>query len=463
MSAAAPAREFWSSRLGFVLAASGSAVGLGSIWKFPYIAGVNGGGLFVVVYLACIALVAVPIMVAEILLGRETRKAPVGAFRDAAGGSRAWSGVGWMGVVTGAIILSYYSVVAGWTLHYAWLGASGALRSADPGAVATLFARVHADPGVNLFWHAVFMAVVTLCVAGGVRKGVERWNRLLMPTLILLMCVLLARATTLDGFGRAVEFVFGLHARDLTARGLLEALGHAFFTLSLGMGAMITYGSYVARDEDIVSSSVIVSGLDTLISLLACLVVFPITFSFGLAPGAGPGLMFANLPIAFAQMPGGALWAAAFFLLLAVAALASAISTLEVVVAHAIDELGWSRRRATLLLAGGIALLGVPSALSGGAGLFGAGFADLTAGLFGAGEGKNWFDFWDWVCANLLLPAGGLGIALFVAWRMGPAARERAFAQGSGWVRWYWLWLWLLRWLVPLAIVAIFVNALGVV
>lgn len=461
MSDRPAARESWSSRIGFVLAASGSAVGLGSIWKFPYIAGVNGGGLFVVVYLVCIVLVAVPIMIAEILLGRETRKAPVGAFRDAPGGSRGWSGIGWMGVIAGAIILSYYSVVAGWTLHYAWLGASGALREVAPGAMASLFEQVHADASVNLFWHAVFMGIVTVAVLGGVRKGVERWNRLLMPTLLLLMCVLIARATALDGFGQALEFVFGLHARDLSARGVLEALGHAFFTLSLGMGAMITYGSYVSRDEDIVSSAVVISGLDTVISLMACLVVFPVIFSFALAPGAGPGLMFVSLPIALARLPGGALWAVTFFVLLAIAALASAISVLEVVVAHAIDEIGWSRRRATVMLAGAIALLGVPSALAGGSGMFGAGFADLTAAIFGEGQGKSWFDFWDWISANLLLPAGGFGLAIFVAWRMGGAARERAFGQGSRYMRWYWLWLWLLRWLVPLAIAAIFLNAIG--
>jgi len=453
-------RERWSSRIGFVLAATGSAVGLGSIWKFPYITGVNGGGWFVAIYLACIALIAVPIMVAEILLGRATRKAPVGAFRDA-GGGRLWRGVGWMGVVTVGVILSYYSVVAGWTMHYAWLSASGALRQTDPQAVSAQFAAVHADAGVNLAWHLAFMLLVTWTVLRGVRAGVERWNRWLMPLLLAMMVALTARAVTLDGFGAALEFVFGLHGADLSARSVLEALGHSFFTLSLGMGAMITYGSYVGDDEDVAAASVTISALDTLISLLACLMIFPITFTFGLAPGAGPGLIFANLPIGFAQIPGGAAWGTLFFALLAVAALSSGISALEVVVAHAMDEFGWSRARASLTLAAAIALLGVPSALSGATTVFGSGFAEWTTPLFGPGKGRNWFDTFDWLASNLALPLGGLGVAVFVAWRMGPAARERAFCAGSSWARAYWAWLWLLRWLVPLGVVVILLNALG--
>lgn len=454
------ARERWSSRTGFVLAATGSAIGLGSIWKFPYITGANGGGWFVAIYLACIVLIALPIMVAEILLGRAARSAPVGAFR-AAGGGRFWRAVGWLGVITGAVILSYYSVVAGWTLHYAWLAVTGALHLTEPAAVQARFAALHADAALNLFWHGVFMLLATFAVLRGVRAGVERWNRVLMPVLLALMVVLVVRAIPMDGFGRAVSFVFGLHGEDLSARGALEALGHSFFTLSLGMGAMITYGSYAADDEDVVFSSMAISGLDTAVSLLACLMVFPIVFTFGLAVSAGPGLIFANLPIAFARMEWGAVWGTAFFVLLAIAALSSAISVLEVVVAHAIDEMGWSRRRATLTLAAAIGALGVPSALSGSTVVFGSGFAALTEAVFGAGHGRNWFDTFDWFASNVALPLGGLGVAVFVAWRMGDVARERAFATGSAFGRVYWIWLAVLRWAVPLGVGLVALDAIG--
>lgn len=455
----APARPHWHSRTGFVLAAAGSAVGLGSIWKFPYITGVNGGGWFVLIYLACIVLVAIPIMVAEILIGRAAQRAPVGAFRALAGPGTAWAAVGWLGVAAAFVILSYYSVVAGWTLHYAWLSVSGGLAG-DRDAIKALFGAVHADPGVNLFWHCVFMLATVTVVAAGVQQGVERWLNRLMPLLFILMLALLARAIGTPGFERSLGFVFGPHAENLTPRGVLEALGHSFFTLSLGMGAMITYGSYLRQQEDLVVTATLVSGLDTVISLMACLVVFPIIFSFGLAPGAGPGLVFVSLPIAFGQMPLGMLWAALFFALLAIAALGSAISLLEVPVSHLIDEWKLPRRRATLAAGAAILLLGVPSALSGRE-LFGKGVQALTAAVFG-GAGKNWFDSLDYLASNWMLPIGGLGIAVFVAWHAGGPAREQAFKSGSRWGGLYWSWVWLLRYLVPVAVLAVFLHAIGI-
>jgi NSS family neurotransmitter:Na+ symporter len=275
------------------------------------------------------------------------------------------------------------------------------------------------------------------------------------------MIVLLARAVDTPGFARSLDFVFGPHAEDLTPRGVLEALGHSFFTLSLGMGCMITYGSYLRQREDIVFTSTTVSVLDTVISLMACLMVFPIIFSFGLAPGAGPGLVFVSVPIAFAQMPLGAMWAALFFVLLAIAALGSTISLLEVPVSHLIDERRMQRRRAALLVGAIIFGVGVPSALSGGE-LFGKGVQSLTAAVFG-GNGKNWFDTVDYLASNWMLPLGGLGIAHFVAWRVGAAAREHGFKSGSRWAQLYWTWVWLLRYLVPIAIVAVFLHAIGII
>ncbi len=464
-SAAGPARpgrrEHWSSRLAFVLAATGSAVGLGNIWKFPYITGTNGGGWFVLIYLVAVLAVALPIMVAEILLGRAAQRSPVGAFRAYSRPGSPWLGVGWLGVAAGFVILSYYSVVAGWTLHYAWLSLRG-FGGLEAGQIRETFAELYADPALNLFWHAVFMALTIGIVAAGVHRGVERATRILMPVLLGMLLVLLVRAAGGEGFGRALDFVFGLRAGQLTPAGVLEALGHSFFTLSLGMGAMLTYGSYLRARDDLVATSVAVAGLDTAVSLMACLVIFPIIFSAGLAPGVGPGLVFVSLPIAFGQMPGGAFWAALFFLLLAVAALTSTISLLEVVVSHLMDEYRMRRRRAALGAGLATLLLGVPSAMSGGSALFGAGFQRLTEPLFGAGQGKNWFDLLDYLASNWMLPLGGLGIALFVAWRVGGEAREQAFKAGSRFARLYWAWVALLRYVVPAGVGAVFLHAIGV-
>ncbi len=452
-------RGRWSSRVSFVLAAAGSAVGLGSIWKFPYITGVNGGSWFVLVYLGCIVLVALPILIAEILIGRTAQRSTVGAFRALSERGGFWTGVGWLGIVAAFLILSYYFVVAGWTLHYAWLAVSGGLSA--PSGFADLFGKVYASPPINVFWFLVFVAITAAVVIGGVQRGIERCCRALVPMLLVVMLLMLIEAVRSPGFGPGMRFVFGLDG-SVTGRGVLEALGHSFFTLSLGMGAMITYGSYLGRRDDAVASASMVAGFDTVISLLACMTIFPIIFTFGLSANAGPGLVFVSLPVAFSQMPGGPLWAAMFFLLLAIAALSSTISLFEVLVSHLVDERRIARVRACLLTAGALALAGIPAALSGGTSLFGAQMQAATAGLFG-GEGKNWFDFVDYVSSNLLLPLSGLGIALFFAWRVGAQAREQAFRSGSRFGRLYWTWVWLLRFLVPPAVVIVFLRASGLV
>ena len=453
----APDRGHFASRLGFVLAAAGSAVGLGNLWKFPYITGVNGGGAFVLIYLACVALVGLPIMLAEVLLGRMARTSVVGTFRRLAGGPTLFTAVGWLGVLAGVVILSYYSVVAGWSLHYLRLSLAGDLASGDAERFSGLFAALYADPGANLLWHLVFLAITALIVLGGVRRGVERAARVMMPVLFIILGAMLAYATTLPGFARALDFVLGFHTDALTPAGVLEALGHAFFTLSLGMGAMLTYGSYLSPRDDAVVASAATAALDTLVALMACLVLFPITFTAGMEPAKGPGLVFINMPLAFAQLPGGGVWSALFFLLLFFAALTSGISLLEVAAAYFIDERRWSRRRAVLVTAALIAVLGVPSALSG-----------SDHALFGAqarwlGE-RTWFDTFDYLASNWMLPLGGLGIAAFAAWRVGDAARRLAFGQGSelGALTGIYLgWLRILRYLVPLAIILVMLHALG--
>ncbi|MGE3166513.1 MAG: sodium-dependent transporter [Planctomycetota bacterium] len=448
-------RGHFGSRVGFVLAAAGSAVGLGNIWKFPYITGKNGGGAFVLVYLLCVLLVALPIMMAEIFLGRASQKSPVGAFRLLAGRGSPWVSFGWLGLAAGFVILSYYSVVAGWSLHYLWLSLSGGLKGLDADGVGALFGKVNASPGINLVGLVLFMGLTVGIVIFGVKRGIETSARWLMPILFLMLLALAIDATTTDGFARGVDFVFGARFADLTAAGTLEALGHSFFTLSLGMGALITYGSYLRRDTDLVGTSLIIGLLDTIIALLACLVIFPIVFSAGLDVGEGAGLVFVSLPIAFGKIAGGAILAPVFFLLLAFAALTSTISLLEVTVSYFIDELGWGRRRATLVVGSVITLMGVPCALSGGTEPFQNMFTWMPK------DEQSWFGFWAHVSSNWMLPLGGLGIAVFTAWRVSNEAREAGFKAGSRLGHLYWAWVGLLRYVVPVGIVAVFLHATG--
>ena len=379
----------------------------------------------------------------------------MGAVRELSGPRSAWQAFGWLGVASSFVILSYYSIVAGWALHYAWLAMTGAISGADPGSLEATFNDLFASPGLNLFWHVVFMAMTMAVVVGGVAKGLERWARILMPALFLMLIALLIKSFTLEGFGKGFDFVFGFHADELTAKGVLEALGHAFFSLSLSMGSMLTYGSYLRKDDDIVSASITISFLDTLIALLAAIVLFPIIFTFGLEPSAGPGLVFISIPIALSQMTGGAVFAFVFFGLLVFAAVTSAISMLEVTCSYFIDERGWNRRNATLMAGGLVGLFGVPSALSGGTALFG----DDFAGIFGL----NWFNAFDYLASNWMLPLGGLGISLFTAWKMDDAIRHHQFLNGSKLAFFYKGWLLLLKFLVPVAITFVFLHAVGII
>jgi NSS family neurotransmitter:Na+ symporter len=446
-------RGSWASGLGFVLAASGSAVGLGNIWRFPYITGENGGGLFVLIYLLCILLVGLPVMVGEIMIGRSAQRSTVSAFKKHRGGPTSWSGLGWLGVAAAYMILSFYGVVAGWTLHYTVLSARGSLAGLSAAEIGTMFELVNQDAALNLLWFVAFIALTVMVVLGGVQRGIERWSGILMPALLIMMLALLVNSFTLDGFGRAFDFVFGLNSDKLTSAGVLEALGHSFFTLSLGMGGMLTFGSYLSRRESIVGNAIAVTVLDTLIALLACLVIFPIIFSVGMEPEAGPGLVFTSLPIAFAQMPAGALLATVFFALLVFAALTSAIALLEVGAAYFIDEKGWGRRRATLTAGFGATLLGIPAALTGSTALFGS---DMEQ-MFGA----NWFDLISGIVSNWMLPIGGLGMAIFAGWVLPESLRRSEFVAGTRLGRLYRAWLQTLRFLVPIAVGTVFLHKLG--
>ena len=451
-------RAQWGSKIGFILAAAGSAVGLGNIWKFPYITGQNGGGAFVLVYLLCIVAVGLPIMLAETLLGRMGQTSQVGTYAKLSSPRSGWVLTGWLGVLAAFMMLSFYSVVAGWTLHYVWLSVSGGLATEDPAALPALFGALVGDAQTNLVCHALFMGLTIAIVLGGIQGGLERAARILMPALLGMLAGLMLYCMNLDGFGAAFDFVFGFHTESLSKHGVLEALGHSFFTLSLGMGAMLTYGSYMRDEDDFVGAAVSITVLDTLVALMACLVLFPITFSHGMKPSAGPGLVFENIPVALASLPGASVLAVVFFVLLTFAALSSAISLLEVVCSYFIDERGWSRRTATLGLGGAVFLFGIPAALSNSVALFSA---DET-GLIG----RNWFDSIDYLVSNWMLPVGGLLTALFMAFRVSDQARSVAFENGSSLSsasKFYIAWLRLLRYFVPLTILLVMLNALGLI
>ena len=463
MSTAAVIHEQWSSRLVFVLAATGSAVGLGNIWKFPYIAGEYGGGAFVLFYLACIVLVGLPVMIAEILLGRRGRQSPINTMRTLAaaqGLPRAWALVGWAGVVTGFLILSFYSVVAGWALAYVVEAFSGAFLQASPQQIGTLFTDLIGDPQRLMLYHSIFMLVTVLIVARGVKRGLEKAVMILMPLLLLLLLVLVGYAMVHGAFFEGLRFLFQPDFQALfynclpdgsctfTAEPMLVALGHAFFTLSIGMGAIMVYGSYMPGKGSIAGASVMVVSADTIVALLAGLAIFPIVFANGLEPAVGPGLVFKTLPIAFGQLPGGVIIGGLFFVLLVFAAWSSSISLIEPAVAYLAENRGWSRMTAAFTIGALCWTLGLGTLLS---------FNRWSGEAFQL-FGLTFFDLLDFLTANFLLPLGGLLIALFVGWA---CQKQFSKAELSMHLFGFNLWWWVIRFVTPLGILIIFLHAVG--
>ncbi len=422
--------------MGFILAAIGSAIGLGNIWRFPYITGQYGGGAFVLVYVGCVLVVGIPIMLAEFLIGRKTQRNCVGAFRSLRPRS-LWVVTGWLGVVSGFVILSFYGVVGGWVLHYTFLSIRNGFMGLSPEEVSGMFAALAASPVQQIIGQTLFMLVTISIVAGGIHRGIERSNKIMMPALFVLLCALLVYSLQTEGARAGVEFL--LHPRwdHMSPTGILEALGQAFFSLSLGMGAMITYGSYLSRETNLVRASCYVAMGDTLVAILAGFVIFPLVFTFQLEPGGGPGLIFQTLPIAFSQLPAGIIVGSAFFVLLAFAALTSAISLLEVVVAYFIDEQGWSRPKTTWLMGTIIFACGVPSAIW-----------------------NNVFGIMDQLATNYLLPFGAFLIAIFVGWVLTQRERLAEFEPNEIRTFTYRGWSFLIRFVSPVAVAVIFLHLL---
>jgi NSS family neurotransmitter:Na+ symporter len=448
----------WSGRLAFILAATGSAVGLGNIWKFPYIAGENGGGAFVLVYLLCIAVIGIPIMMAEVLIGRRGRQSPINTMRSLAreaGANPHWQWLGWAGVLAGFLILSYYSVIAGWALAYVFRAGSGLFEGLTADGVQSIFNNLIGEPERLLAWHTIFMTITMVVVARGVRSGLESAVRLLMPALFVLLLILVGYAWNSGSFEQGINFLFQPDFSKLSADGVLIAMGHAFFTLSLGMGAIMVYGSYLPDHVSIAKTSIAVSVMDTLVALLAGMAIFPIVFANGLEPGAGPGLIFQTLPIAFGHMDGGSFFGMLFFILLVFAAWSSAISLIEPAVAWLVENRGLTRVSASVLAGVVTWLFGLLTVFS-----FNI-WSDFKPVAIGVFADKTLFDLLDYLTANIMLPLGGLLIAVFAVWKMPRESTVDELEMGERFF--YPLWRFLVRYITPIAVIIVFLNAIEII
>ena len=427
----------WSSKWTFILAATGSAVGLGNIWKFPYMAGDNGGGAFVLVYLACIVVIGIPIMIGEIMIGRRGRSSPANTMRflaEEANTTKAWTMLGATGALAGLLILSFYSVAAGWAMAYVFSG----FQETSAKAVSGNFKEFLADPVSLIFWHSLFIVITVIIVARGILKGLEAWINTLMPMLFLIIILLCIYAMQTGAFMEGLIYLFKPDFTKINSDVLLAALGQAFFTLSLGMGAIMAYGAYMPANQNILKTAFAVAALDTGVALLAGIAIFPIVFANGLAPTEGPGLVFVTLPIAFGNMPFGVFFGTLFFILLSIAALSSSISLIEPGVAWFVESLKTKRSYAAITLGAFAWLIGIFSALS-----FNL-MSDFK--IFG----MTFFDFTDFITNQIMLPLGGIFIAIFVGWVMKKQNVLEELQIKEGII--FNVWFFLLRFIAPVLV-----------
>jgi len=447
----------WSSRLMFIIAATGAAVGLGNIWKFPYIMGQNGGGAFMLMYLLCIFLIGIPVLMAEVMIGRRGRQSPglsVKALAIEAKVNPLWQIAGWMGLVGGFLVLSFYSVIAGWAFAYVSKAAQNSFAGQHAADIGTMFGQFSADLPSLLFWTTLVIVLTCVVVARGVKKGLEQVVRWMMPALYLMLIGMAIYAGLTGDFWQALNFMFAPDFSKLSVSGMLIALGHAFFSLSLASGVMITYGAYMPGKVSIARTSIWIALADTSVALIAAMVIYPIVFAQGLDAGQGPGLIFVTLPVAFGQMPGGQLIGTLFFVMLVFAAFTSTIAMIESVVAWLTQSKGFSRIQACVV--SGIVLwcLSLLSVFS----FSGASWAQWQFNFVGK-EVHNLFEVIDHLTSDIMLPLGGLAIAIFAGWKVRQhASREELNTSPVA----YSIWLFCIRWFTPVAIVAVFLNLTGV-
>ena len=443
--------KIWTHKGTFLLAAVGSAVGLGNLWRFPYLAGENGGGAFILIYALTIAAVGIPILIAETLLGRQSRKSPIMGMNDLIAehnGHTAWKTIGWMGAVGAFIILSFYSVIAGWAIHYTGLMFSGSLSGADAEVIGTSFNDLLASPGLLTLYHSLFLGLSVLIVGMGVHKGIENSLRFMMPSLFVILVIVLIYSAIEGDLSAALSFLFTFNLDDLSLEGWLDAMGQSFFTLSLGMGAIMAYGAYMSPEASLTRTAISIAVVDTLVALVAGVAIFSLVFGQGLEAGQGPGLMFVTLPLAFADLPGGAIWGGIFFILVIGAALTSAISLVEPVAGYFIERFKLSRPKAVALMGLGCWLLGLLTVFS-----FNVWASEsLTHDLFG----KSPFDTLEFI-TNILMPLGGVLIALFVGWSLSRKVVDQQMATSKNWLA---CWQLLVRYIAPTAVTFVFLRTI---
>jgi neurotransmitter:Na+ symporter, NSS family len=444
-------RDSFGSKFGVIAATAGSAIGLGNIWRFPYVAGENGGAAFLIIYLGFIVVIGIPVMLSEFTIGRSAQLNAFGSFRKLAP-KRPWYLIGLMGVVAAFMILAFYTAVAGWTLEYIYQSVVNGFANKTPWELDEMYHSFIGGSWRPLLWFFVFMALTALIIMAGVQKGIERYTKILMPLLLVLLLALVIRSVTLPGAGKGIAFLLRPDFSKITPSTVLQALGQAFFSLSIGMGTLITYGSYIPKRDNLGSTAFSVAFTDTFIAILAGLAIFPAVFAFNIEAGSGEGLVYITLPNIFQQMPGGYFFSLMFFVLLGVAALTSTISVLEVIVAFFVEELKLSRKAATWLATSSVSILGVMCVLSSNL------MAEFTV------FGFTVFELLDFTSANVFLPLGGLFIVIFVAWYFGPRKTRKELSNNgvlkAGYVP---LYMFIIRFIAPLAIAFIFLQGVGLI
>ncbi len=447
-------REHWGSRLGFILAAIGSAIGLGVLWKFPYVVGQNGGGLFLLSYFACVIVIGIPVLIGELLVGRTSQKAAVLAFDSLARSKPQWKIAGWFGVLSSFLIMSFYSVIAGYGMSYILMSLNGFYQGLSAEEVAGVYDKLSSSAGISVLWHALFTAITMKIVLSGVRKGIEYWAKHMTRALFTILIVLFFYSLKLEGFSKALHFIFYPDVQSFSVSSVLQALGLAFFTLSLGQGIMISYGSYMRKDEKLPQMASIVGFSVIVVAILTALTIFPVVFTFGFKASEGPGLVFKTLPYLFAQLPGALILSTIFFALFVFTALTSSIPFMEVVATNLMELLGWDRKKAVLLTALGTFSFGIPSALAGSQTLF-----KSWKSIYGL----NFLDTIDQLVSNWIIPIAGLLTAIFVGWIMDKKLSQASFCNGDKGSGLWKVWHFMMRYIIPVLIILIILQEGGII
>jgi NSS family neurotransmitter:Na+ symporter len=444
-------RDSFSGRFAVIAAVAGSAIGLGNIWRFPYVTGENGGGAFLLIYLICIIAIGIPVMTSEFIIGRAAQRNPYGAFKALAP-KRPWFLIGLMGVAAAFMILAFYTTVAGWTLEYFYQAVAGNLAGKSNEELTLMFDIFQKGSFRPLLWFLIFMTFTGAIIISGVRKGIEKYTKVMMPFLFILLLLLCVRSLTLPGAGEGLKFLFYPDISKLTPKVILEALGQSFFSLSIGMGTLITYGSYIKKDENLASSAAMVTIADTAIAVIAGIAIFPAVFALGGSPASDTGLVFIVLPEIFQKIPLGNVFATLFFLLLSIAALTSTISVLEVIVAYLSEELNMSRKKATVAATLSVSVLGVITVLSLGT------LSEITV------ADKNIFKILEYLTSNILLPVGGFFIVLFIGWFFSPSLVKKELTNDGTYNKRYLpVFRFFVKFIAPIAIAMVFLYSLGII